>query len=72
MSKENIKDHWNLIALEYQKNRDLSFNDIEYAPGYAKESELNLLCDVAEKRVIELGSIMINIQSAQLKDFTFL
>ncbi len=55
MSKENIKDHWNLIALEYQKNRDLSFNDIEYALGYAKESELNLLGDVAEKRVIELG-----------------
>ena len=55
MSKENIKDHWNLIALEYQKNRDLLFNDIEYALGYAKESELNLLGDVAEKRVIELG-----------------
>jgi len=55
MSKENIKDHWNLIALKYQKNRDLSFDDIEYAPGYARESELNLLGDVADKRVIELG-----------------
>ncbi len=55
MSKENIKDHWNLIAPEYQKVRDLSFNDIEYALGHALESELNLLGDVAEKKVIELG-----------------
>ena len=46
----HVKEHWNLIALEYQKKRKLSFDDIEYAPGYARESELNLLGDVEEKR----------------------
>ena len=55
MSKNNIKEHWNLIALEYQKKRELSFDDIEYALGYARESELNLLGDVEVKRIIELG-----------------
>ena len=55
MSKNNIKEHWNLIALEYQKKRKLSFNDIEYAPGYARESELNLLGDVEGKKIVELG-----------------
>ena len=55
MSKNNIKEHWNLIALEYQKKRKLSFDDIEYALGYARESELNLLGDVEEKRIVELG-----------------
>lgn len=55
MSKENIKDHWNLIALKYQEKRNISFNDIEYALGYARESELNLLGDVKGKKIIELG-----------------
>ena len=55
MSKENIKDHWNLIALEYQKKRKLSFDKIEYALGYARESELKLLGEVEEKRIVELG-----------------
>jgi len=55
MSKKNIRDHWNIIALEYQKNRNLSFDNIEYALGYARESELNLLDDVKGKKVIELG-----------------
>lgn len=55
MSKDNIRDHWNLTALEYQKKRHISYNDIEYAEGYAKESELNLLGDVKGKKVIELG-----------------
>ena len=55
MSKKNIKDHWNLIALEYQKNRNPTFDNIEYAPGYARESELNLLGDVKGKKIIELG-----------------
>lgn len=55
MSKKNIKDHWNSIALDYQGKRNLSFNDIEYALGYAKESELNLLGEVRGKQVIELG-----------------
>ena len=55
MSKDNIRDHWNLTALEYQKKRHISYNDIEYARGYAKESELNLLGDVKGKKVIELG-----------------
>ncbi len=55
MSKNNIKNHWNLIALEYQKSRNVSLDDIEWALGYAKESKLNLLGDVNGKRVIELG-----------------
>jgi ubiquinone/menaquinone biosynthesis C-methylase UbiE len=55
MSKKNIRDHWNSIALEYQKNRNLSLDDIEYALGYARESELDLLGDVKGKKVIELG-----------------
>ena len=55
MSKENTKDHWNLIALKYQEKRNISFNDIEYALGYARESELNLLGDVKGKKIIELG-----------------
>jgi len=55
MSKKNIRDHWNSIALEYQKKRKLSFDDIEYALGYARESELNLLGDVEKKRIVELG-----------------
>ena len=55
MSKKNIRDHWNLIASGYQKDRNLSFDDIEYALGYARESELNLIGDVKGKKVIELG-----------------
>ena len=55
MSKKNIKEHWNSIALEYQKKRNLSFDDIEYALGYARESELNLLGEVEGKKIIELG-----------------
>ena len=55
MSKKNIAEHWNLIAIEYQKSRNVSLDDVEYAPGYARESELNLLGDVKGKRVIELG-----------------
>lgn len=55
MSKDNIRDHWNLTALEYQKKRHILYNDIEYAEGYAKESELNLLGGVKGKKVIELG-----------------
>jgi len=55
MSKNNIREHWNLIALEYQKNRKLSFDDIEYALGYARESELNLLGNVEGKKIVELG-----------------
>ena len=59
MSKENIKDHWNLIALEYQKKRKLSFDEIEYALGYARESELKLPGEVEEKRIVELGFTML-------------
>ena len=55
MSKNNIKEHWNLIASEYQKKRKLSFEDIEYALGYARESELNLLGNVEGKKIVELG-----------------
>jgi len=55
MSKNNIRNHWNLIAFKYQKNRNLSFDDIEYALGYARESDLNLLGDVKGKKIIELG-----------------
>lgn len=55
MSKKNIKNHWNLITLGYQKSRNVSLDDIEYALGYARESELNLLGDINGKKVIELG-----------------
>jgi len=55
MSKNNIKEHWNLIASEYQKKRKLSFDDIEYALGFAKESELNLLGNVEGRKIVELG-----------------
>ena len=55
MSKKNIRNHWNLIALDYQEKRNLSFDDVEYAAGYARESDLNLLGDIKGKRIIELG-----------------
>jgi len=55
MRKKNIREHWNQIALDYQKKRNISYDDIEYAGGYAKESKLNLLGDVKDKKVIELG-----------------
>ena len=55
MSKDNIRDHWNLIYKDYQKKRTISFEDIDYSGGYAKESELNLLGNVKGKNVIELG-----------------
>ncbi len=55
MSKNNIREHWNLIASDYQKNKKFSFDDIEYALGYARESELNLLGNVEGKKIVELG-----------------
>jgi ubiquinone/menaquinone biosynthesis C-methylase UbiE len=55
MSKKNIKEHWNLIASDYQKDRNLSFDDILYALGYARESDLILLGEVKGKKIVELG-----------------
>ncbi|MBD3254992.1 MAG: hypothetical protein GF383_07855 [Candidatus Lokiarchaeota archaeon] len=53
MSKDNIKKHWNSITLKYQKKRNLSYDDIEYAPGYARESDLNQLSKLSLKEIIK-------------------
>ncbi|MBA7513722.1 2-methoxy-6-polyprenyl-1,4-benzoquinol methylase, mitochondrial [subsurface metagenome] len=55
MSKKNIREHWNIDALAYQKREKLSTEYVLYGPHCPTEDDLNLLGDVRGKEVIELG-----------------
>ncbi len=55
MSKKNIRDHWNLDSISYQKRHKISTEYVHYGPSCPTEDELNLLGDVEGKKIIELG-----------------
>lgn len=55
MSKENVRKHWNIDALAYQKRQKISTDHVDYGPNCPTEDDLNLLGDVQGKKIIELG-----------------
>lgn len=55
MSKKHIREHWNIDALAYQKRYKLSTDHVHYGPNCPTEEDLNLLGDVQDKKIVELG-----------------
>ncbi|GAH11994.1 unnamed protein product, partial [marine sediment metagenome] len=55
MSKKNIREHWNMDALKYQKREKISTDHVHYGPNCPYEKDLNLLGDVQGKKIVELG-----------------
>jgi len=55
MSKDNIREHWNIDSLAYQKRQKLSTDYVHYGPSCPTEEDLNLLGEVQGKKIIELG-----------------
>ena len=49
MSKENIREHWNIDALAYQKRGKLSTEYVLYGPYCPTEDDLNLLAKFSLK-----------------------
>lgn len=55
MPKINIKESWNFISEDYQKNHKISPNHIHYGPWMPTESELKLLGNIKGKKILEVG-----------------
>ena len=55
MNKNTIRNHWNLISQEYQKQYLVPTDIVQYAIYGPTEEDLNLLGNVNGKCIIELG-----------------
>lgn len=55
MTKEKVREHWNLTSSEYQKRHNISTDYIHYGTCCPTEDDLNLLGNVKGKKIIELG-----------------
>jgi ubiquinone/menaquinone biosynthesis C-methylase UbiE len=53
--KMSARAGWNIISIAYQGKTRISLEDVHWGPISAGESELKLLGDVRDKKVLEIG-----------------
>ncbi|MFW9876481.1 MAG: class I SAM-dependent methyltransferase [Candidatus Thorarchaeota archaeon] len=52
---EKVREHWNLTSSKYQKKHKISTDYVHFGTSCPTEDDLNLLGNVKDKKIIELG-----------------